>query len=591
MREQPIRLRSVYELRVDESGQPIRYFIAAYQRGYRWTATQVTQLLDDIREFTLRKNPQPEEFYCLQPLVLLERKDGSYEVVDGQQRLTTLLLVLRHFNDRLAKKYQQAVYTLQYETKPDLLAFLENPSDKLAKKYIDYFHIAQAIKVIEAWFTERESDVEKIKDTFLNKAKVIWFVLPVGEKPVPAFTRLNVGKIPLTNAELIRALFLRSARGETAEARDLRRLRIAYEWDLVEKALQEPAFWWFVSNQPGRSGGRIDFLFELAARQQGMEPGPDDYRTFNHFSRKLTDKGADPAEAWLEVKKICMMLEEWFADRQLYHLAGFLVWVGADVNDLRSLAAGSRKAELKEKLRTKVVECAFGKSPPMEADALLAWVSDRLDGLEYPRDRRQIRSILLLFNLATLLQHPRSKIRFQFESFKTADWDIEHVRSVASAELGSPALQAEWLRHTMRYLEQLAAPDPEALALLTQIRAHLDLAPKESTATFESLYAEILKHFGEDDGEPDNSIANLTLLDQETNRSYKNAVFPVKRQRVLELDAHGVFVPHCTRNVFLKSYSPQVGHAMYWTQQDRDGYRQELIDTLNVFISGRWIHA
>ena len=150
MNQQNIRLRAVYDLRVDESGQSIRYFIPAYQRGFRWNSTQVTQLLEDIHEFTRRKNPQPEEFYCLQPLVLLARKDGSYEVVDGQQRLTTLLLILRHFNDRAAKRYQQTLYTLVYATRPELLAFLENPTDALAAKNIDFFHIAQAMKVIEA---------------------------------------------------------------------------------------------------------------------------------------------------------------------------------------------------------------------------------------------------------------------------------------------------------------------------------------------------------------------------------------------------------------------------------------------------------
>lgn len=587
MREQHIRLRAVYELRVDDAGQPIRYFIPAYQRGYRWNATQVTQLLDDIQEFTRRKNPQPDEFYCLQPLVLLARKDESYEVVDGQQRLTTLLLVLRHFNERAAKKYQQPVYALEYATRPDLLRFLEDPSEERAERNIDYFHIAQAMKVIEAWFGERESEVEAIKDTFLNKVKVIWFELSATENPVAAFTRLNVGKIPLTNAELIRALFLRSAPGEAAEAR---RLRIAYEWDLVEKALQEPDFWAFVSNDTARSGGRIDFLFDLAARQQGMRPGPDAYMTFNHFSQKLSVKDADQAEAWLEVKKICMLLEEWFANRQLYHLVGFLIWAGVDVNYLRDLAAGSRKAELKGKLMAEVVKRAFGASPPLETD-LNGWVSDQLDALTYPADRRRIKSILLLFNIATLLQHPQSNIRFNFDSFKTAEWDIEHVRSVAAAELGSPTLQAHWLDHTMRYLE-LVKQDSEAEALKAKIRSHLDLAPKEGTLVFEPLYAQILKYFHEDDGaEPDNSIVNLTLLDQETNRSYKNAVFPVKRQRIIELDTHGVFVPHCTRNVFLKSYSPLVGHAIYWTQQDRDGYRQNLIETFGAFAIGEWANV
>src|SRR3984957_3319650 len=106
MKNQHIRLSAVYELRVDESNVPIRYFIPAYQRGYRWNSTQVTQLLEDIREFTRRRNPQPEESYCLQPLVLLARPHGAHEVVDGQQRLTPLRLALRHLNARKAKRYQ-----------------------------------------------------------------------------------------------------------------------------------------------------------------------------------------------------------------------------------------------------------------------------------------------------------------------------------------------------------------------------------------------------------------------------------------------------------------------------------------------------
>src|SRR5437879_9005590 len=101
-----IDLKSVFELRLDDSGQPIRYRNAAYKRGYRWTKQQVDELLEDIRDFVRRENPQPTDFYCLQPLVLrpdvlrpdvlrpdvlrpdvLRPDDGAYEVVDGQQRL------------------------------------------------------------------------------------------------------------------------------------------------------------------------------------------------------------------------------------------------------------------------------------------------------------------------------------------------------------------------------------------------------------------------------------------------------------------------------------------------------------------------
>src|SRR5271166_6816799 len=234
MNEPQICLKTVYDLRVNASGEPFRYRIPAYQRGYRWTPTQVKQLLNDIREFTKRENPQPEEFYCLQPLVLRANDDGAYEVVDGQQRLMTLLLTLRHFNERLVARYQQKLYRLDYETRRDLEEFLNNPSSEQAETDINFSHIDRAVKAISRWFEIRESEVEAIKDALLNRTKIIWFELSPEENAIAAFTRLNVGKIPLTNGELIRALFLRAGQGEA------RRLQIAYEWDLVEKALQYP---------------------------------------------------------------------------------------------------------------------------------------------------------------------------------------------------------------------------------------------------------------------------------------------------------------------------------------------------------------
>lgn len=189
-------LKTVYDLRVDSSDNPLRYKIPAYQRGYRWTPTQVTQLLDDVREFTKRANPQPEEFYCLQPVVLRPNNDGAYEVVDGQQRLTTLLLILRYFNERLTARYQQKLYRLEYATRSDLQIFLDNPSPEAAASNIDFFHINQAMKTISDWFDKRDNEVEAIKDGFLTKTKIIWFQLSPEENAVAAFTRLNVGKIP-----------------------------------------------------------------------------------------------------------------------------------------------------------------------------------------------------------------------------------------------------------------------------------------------------------------------------------------------------------------------------------------------------------
>lgn len=578
MNEEHITLKTVYELRVNAAGEPIRYRIPAYQRGYRWTPTQVTQLLDDIREFTKRENPQPQEFYCLQPLVLLV-KDGAYEVVDGQQRLTTLLLILRHFNERLTADFRDKLYTLEYETRANLNSFLNDPTDAQAASNVDFFHIAQALRTIKEWFKEKANEVEEIKDALLNQTKVIWFQLSAHEKPVAAFTRLNVGKIPLTDGELIRALFLKRGTDEKAKALQL---RIAYEWDLLEKELQRADFWAFLSNDTQKQGARIDFIFDLVARQEGMKEIGDDYATFNHFSQKLAAKDADRQQVWLTIKQTFMLLDEWFQDRRLYHLVGFLIWARMGVNEIRALAKGCPKQAFKEKLKTKICEHALGSGMPSDAVKAHEWITDRLDSLQYPRDSRRIRSILLLFNLATLLENNQSNMRFNFESFKTAMWDIEHVRSVAPDRPNSYKGQVEWLKHCVGYLQFTGeAPD-----LQKEVNAFMELPKQAADIAFDPLYEKILRQFNESEADETNhGIDNLVLLDFETNRSYKNAVFAVKRHRILSLDRHGIFVPLCTRNVFLKCYNPRVDHLTFWTEEDSNGYQQVMMDTLHKFLN------
>ena len=179
-------------------------------------------------------------------------------------------------------------------------------------------------------------------------------------------------------------------------------------------------------------------------------------------------------------------------------------------------------------------------------------------------------------------------MRFQFENFKGEVWDIEHVRSVAPDRPGSRKGQAEWVKHCLDYLKSA----DEAPELQADIETFLKLPAKEATdIAFDNVYGKILRYFQElGESDADNSLSNLVLLDYATNRSYKNAVFAVKRHRILSLDRDGVFVPLYTRNVFLKCYNPQVEHVIFWTQKDRDGYRKAMIDTLHTFFTGAWIH-
>lgn len=587
MSNQFIALKVVDDLRVGSDDSPLQFLIPAYQRGYRWSQLQVRQLLDDIREFTKRKNPQPEDFYCLQPLVVKARSCIVYEIVDGQQRLTTLLLIMRHFNQRLNEKYQKKLFELNYETRLNFREFLANPTQVAAKDTVDNYHVFQAIETIEKWFEEHDSAVEEIKTALLTRTKVIWFQLAPSENPVEAFTRLNVGKIPLTNEELIRALFLRRSGPDESDATRVQ-LQIAYEWDQLEKALQSNAFWYFLSNQKGKSDNRIGFLFDIVANTNEIPPEvkSDPYGIFYTFNQNMKKDGVKVEDEWRKIKQLYLLLEEWFDDRVLYHMVGFLVSKNVTILEIRALSENCTKSSFEHQLRKKIFKLAIDEEMPnpLEKERLRLSISNRLTDLSYPSNKIHINALLLLFNIATLLQNHRSNLRFQFDSFKSERWDIEHIRSVSDDRPDRFDERKNWLTHSLGYLKSINSEQ----GLQDEIIGFLNLSPAEAnTELFDPLYDNVLKYFQEKSGGAvEHGISNLTLLDESTNRSYKNAVYAVKRKHLLELDQAGIFVPLCTRNVFLKCYSPQVDNVMFWGECDREGYLSTMINVLVDFFTG-----
>ncbi len=145
-------------------------------------------------------------------------------------------------------------YSLHYETREDSWEFLQAIDLEQKNQNIDYFHICSAHEAIAEWFGEQDGTYKlKFLQTLLSddeagkNVKVIWYCIREQIDPVDVFTRLNIGKIPLTNAELVKALFLRSRNFNENEI-TLQQLKIAQEWDSIEKALQADDFWYFINN-------------------------------------------------------------------------------------------------------------------------------------------------------------------------------------------------------------------------------------------------------------------------------------------------------------------------------------------------------
>jgi hypothetical protein len=609
--EPPLRLRSVHDL-LDE-----RFWVPAYQRGYRWDRQQVEALLDDLDEFQRNSRERgPTTYYCLQPVVVRRRDDGSWELIDGQQRLTTITLILRALRD-LAVFLKRQPFRMEYETRDGSAHFLENPNPADADRNIDFHHMNEAYQAIQAWFAKRDGGrqlhiLECLTgpDGSAPNVRVIWYELEATAKPVDAFVRLNVGRIPLTSAELIRAVIILAAQKNPLDSRDAH--QIPQEWDAIERSLQDDAYWMFLQSGRTAPPARIEFLFDLFVQVHGRTlpavPEEDPLATFLSFQAILAKERTSIRNIWLRFKRLSQTLEEWFEDRTLFHLVGFLVAVAREERlpdsktrrseirvlvDLLARRNAATGVEFDRHLRhlawRRLLGGRVSESPPEQfsASRLREQIDERLDGLEY-QQREGVRTSLLLLNVAALLEQRASTQRFQFDAYKRTDWDIEHVRSVAENIPQSAADRRRWLEHARDFVESptaLRSGPSVAPPLLARIDTQL-AASSPDPQVFGEIFHGVRELSGEADArDNENRISNLVLLDMGTNRSYRNAIFPVKRARVIDLDKRGQFVPPVTRNVFLKYYSPDAAQLMLWRQDDEADYRNAMRETLGGFFA------
>ena len=284
------------------------FFIPSYQRGYRWGVDEVTRLLDDI----YANGPKS---YCLQPIVV-QKKADRYELIDGQQRLTTLFILLQYikqeYKPRIAIKY-----TLTYDLRKGSEAYLTNITEELAETDINFFHIYQAYKTIDEWFNKQEDSVVAADDIYsylVKHIKIIWYEIPDDSSDaISLFTRLNIGKIPLTSAELVKAMFLTRTHIDGTERngelkqrlREIKQNEIATQWDIIEKELHNESLWGFLTNhESNKYPTRIDLVLDLIARKP--RDCREKYYTFFYFDAHRKDLN----EVWEEIQHTFLLLKD-----------------------------------------------------------------------------------------------------------------------------------------------------------------------------------------------------------------------------------------------------------------------------------------
>ena len=581
------------------------YYIPAYQRGYRWTKQEVIDLLEDIQNFIPKDitNSNNKTWYCIQPVVArkvhlliknddeTEHKELYYELIDGQQRLTTIFLINHYLNEMVNALDPEPEPKIKYQTRENSTLFLQNlqvrddGSIPIDDDNIDFYHISQAYHNIHNWYREKRKSADFDKGQFISKfyqsTKVIWYEPVIHgdglDDSIAIFTRLNIGKIPLTDAELIKAMFIKQSNFSSSELNEddkRKQFEIGFEWDRIENTLHDAAFWSFLTPVSYTPETRIDLLFELLT---DIPNDNENYSIFRMFEN--TYKMASQEEVhstWQKVTETFETLIEWYQSRELYHKIGFLIEAGTPIKNIFKLTHNKRKSTFINELNS----------------LINSHIPEDFDALNYNNDRKRIKNVLLLHNIQTLLNTIEETSRFPFERYKENKngWDVEHIHSKTDQD-AFPLRekdQREWLKESLDYVDK---------GLQEEIEQLLQTSTWDSQVFFDYAQSVLKQLSGDENLESGNTpesgntmhkdgLGNLALLDASTNRSYGNAIFPVKRNQIIAREKSGTFVPVCTKNVFMKFYSNNVKNLKFWGIEDRKAYSNNIEETLKIYILG-----
>jgi len=584
------------------------FHIPSYQRGYRWGHDEVLDLLEDLFEFV---NQTEQEKYCLQPIVVKRMINNTFEVLDGQQRLTTIFILLKGI-----KKYLPLTdsFNIQYQTRSSSENFLKNLSetdDENSHDNPDYYYISSAYKLICKWLSEKHENHQdtpyQIFSALVKRIEFIWYEIKEETDAIEVFTRINIGKIPLTNAELVKAVFLSKNNlsiGYSKEDRSLLNLKqvtIATEWDNVQTKLQNTKFWNFIYNGRKEYETRIDYILELICNSKDEKNG---YATFRMFYEKIKESKSDIVLLkqlkennsslieleWQKIKFIIDILQEWYEDHYYYHYLGFLINQGVSIDYLKA-----------EYLRLNRDE--FTKLIDDEARKLIN--ATNINVLNYNNHYKQIDRILLLYNIISTYNMGDENNWFPFNLYQSDTRSLEHIYAQNSEDVKIDNFE-NWLIDNIESLK--SDEDSKAVLLVKAMQKLLNRIEdvKKETQDFLDVFKKVgiyyqekieqidLKHGMEIEGPEDeieynclfdvHSIANLALLDSSSNSSLSNSLFDVKRRKIIDKDRKGTYIPIETKRVFLKYHTDYPSHLGFWTLDDKKSYLHNIRTVLSKYI-------
>lgn len=566
------------------------YNIPVYQRGYKWKPEQVTKLLEDVNNFV----PEDNKFYCLQNITLVPSKTAPvFNVVDGQQRLTTLVVILSYLNQtEIAKgKVRFPENSIRQETNKFLNEIIAVDASELLNKewddfieefpdfdHQDIFYLFTAYQAIDIWFNENKVDKADFTKKILNHVRLIANSISDDSKEEKIFGNLNSKRVPLDGSDLVRAMLITRVAYEESRKTDTtkdivrineRRVRIGWELDDINnwwsKVEVKSYFQRFVSIKSDEiSDGNklfkddkypINLLLLLFAEKKGE----------SKLTLEFIEKNNNNAlELYKEIIKLHSTLKDWFNDREIYHYLGFLFAQSQikfkDVWNLWNTETNARE-DFKKLLKTSIKKTVINEETTTSINSdTVNWYDDEQNSL-----------VKILVLLDVYWSTKSSQVFLPPSAFEKYGHDIEHIFPQNPKEI----------KDKMSYIKFLIENNlaKENKKLMTEFETMAD------EPEFQKRVNEyIQKYVGEI---KTNSIGNLVLLDASKNRSIGNNLYSVKRAALIDDINRGTYMRPHTLKVFVRYFdsgkNENTDHS-HWTNTDILANAKAIENTLNVFF-------
>ncbi|AWG21654.1 hypothetical protein FFWV33_08950 [Flavobacterium faecale] len=213
------------------------YIIPRYQRNYAWGKAEISQLIKDIDEFFPKGNSEKKSYY-LGSLVCFKREDGNFELIDGQQRHTTIILinlVLKNWAKNIPNTV--SVPNLKFDSRKKVQNYIENlyKADNFQTQ-IGELNISgtgsfkDAIEIIQEELRSIK-EIEGFASNFYNNVYLFRVEVPEDTDLNHYFEIMNNRGEQLEKHEIVKALLLGKIIDDNKQIERIEQEKFAKIWD------------------------------------------------------------------------------------------------------------------------------------------------------------------------------------------------------------------------------------------------------------------------------------------------------------------------------------------------------------------------